>query len=234
MLLSAILYLALTPQSSSAGTFSEDEIAVYRVILNNYAVTRKLAGARLNLSTRAGLINDRAKECLEAIKAQKPKSNRARTFLKEHFQSLPYIRLVAARTQLEKIRENDSPRSTSQLVEQSGMLTLSEIWFDSDHCYALLSFTFNCGRRCGHGSTYILKKVKGKWVQMQHVCESWISANPSGTLASSEADAAGADCSAALPSVVIPLTIVPESGAARGWAGHYPGPHSVRWDSAAA
>jgi hypothetical protein len=177
VLFAALLYLFLPPPSPPDKTFSADEAAVYRSFLEKYAATRNLKGAGINLSSRSGPLNERAKECLETVKAEKPKSS-ARPFLKAQFESLPYIMLVNPGQQLEKIKKNDSPRVTSQQMAQSGMLTVSQIWFDKDHHFAVMSFSFYCGRRCGHGSTHIFRKVKGQWVQLEHLCESWISANP--------------------------------------------------------
>jgi hypothetical protein len=52
--------------------------------------------------------------------------------------------------------------------------TLSEIQFDKKHEHAIVSYSFICGRLCGHGGTMQFTKVKGVWTKTGR-CHGWIS-----------------------------------------------------------
>lgn len=56
----------------------------------------------------------------------------------------------------------------------TALFTLSEIIFDKDHKYAVVSFRFHCGMLCGHGGTVVLQK-KGETWKITKTCSNWIS-----------------------------------------------------------
>ena len=57
----------------------------------------------------------------------------------------------------------------------AGQLRLSEVVFDKDHNFAIVSYTFHCGRLCGSGGTILLEKKNHKWVRSEEGCGTWIS-----------------------------------------------------------
>jgi len=57
----------------------------------------------------------------------------------------------------------------------SAILTFSEIAFDKQHRTAAFSYSFVCGRLCGHGGLVIYELQNGKWSRSKRDCASWIS-----------------------------------------------------------
>jgi hypothetical protein len=57
----------------------------------------------------------------------------------------------------------------------NGLMTLSVISFNEAHNTAMLTFSFVCGRLCGHGGTVMFKKTSKGWVQSKEPCSSWMS-----------------------------------------------------------
>lgn len=94
------------------------------------------------------------------------------------------VRLVDPDEQEKKVQQNDPSNTMSQgqsvapAVESafaSALLTLSEVAFDKDRRYAVMTFTFRCGRKCGHGATLVFEKRSGQWKESKRECSSWIS-----------------------------------------------------------
>jgi hypothetical protein len=92
--------------------------------------------------------------------------------------------LVDAEQQNAQIRKNDPSRTMAggkpvkdavSAAFASGLLELSEIAFDKEHHYAVMSFRFVCGGLCGHGATLVLEKVEDKWKPTKRSCHEWIS-----------------------------------------------------------
>jgi hypothetical protein len=54
-----------------------------------------------------------------------------------------------------------------------GLLTLSEIAFDSDHLRAIVTYDFNCGGLCGHGKMLALTKSGEEW-KISKICVRWM------------------------------------------------------------
>jgi hypothetical protein len=83
------------------------------------------------------------------------------------------------------IRENgpqtiirEGRKSVEEAVEAvfiSGVLSLSEIAFDKTHKYAIMSFSFACGRLCGHGETIVFEEAGGEWQETKRAYGFWIS-----------------------------------------------------------
>jgi hypothetical protein len=63
--------------------------------------------------------------------------------------------------------------SAVQKAVNAGLLTLSEVVFDSHHQLAALNFGFICGSLCGHGGTVIFRLHQGKWVRSKRSCGGW-------------------------------------------------------------
>jgi hypothetical protein len=56
----------------------------------------------------------------------------------------------------------------------TGLLSVSEVAFDKDHLHAVMTFSFVCGRMCGHRETIVFEKKDGEWKRSKQ-CRSWIS-----------------------------------------------------------
>ena len=69
-------------------------------------------------------------------------------------------------------RKEDLDNAVQKAVD-AGVLTLSEVVFDSHHHLAALNFGFRCGRLCGSGSTVIFELHQGKWIRSKRSCGGW-------------------------------------------------------------
>ncbi|MFL6439834.1 MAG: hypothetical protein ACJ71Q_19835 [Terriglobales bacterium] len=99
---------------------------------------------------------------------------------------LPFV-LVDPNRQAEEVKRNDPQNLVLQggatedqvgkAVDEAfrtGLLTLSEIAFDIDRHQAVVSYSFWCGRLCGHGALLRLTKNGTKW-KIAKRCVDWVS-----------------------------------------------------------
>src|SRR5215469_3468188 len=178
----------------SKEALTDEQLAVYRVVLNNYM---KDSHDRLNLSNRtyplelAGPFFD--KECVQGIKLEAGDNSVPVVHAFSSTTSLSAdVVLVDPKMQEAKVEQNDpqnlmkkaiderEPLTKEQLnksVEQAfttGLFSLSEIAFDKGHRLAIVSYSLVCGRLCGHGNMLILEKIGEGW-KVKTTCGSWIS-----------------------------------------------------------
>ena len=73
----------------------------------------------------------------------------------------------------EKVTDEQVDQSVKQAVE-TGLFTLSEIFFDKEHRRAVVAYSFVCGMLCGNGNTLVLKKV-GQYWRVTRRCGGWVS-----------------------------------------------------------
>ena len=66
-------------------------------------------------------------------------------------------------------RKEDLDNAVQKAIE-AGLLTLSEVVFDSHHQLAALNFSFRCGKLCGHSGTVIFELHQGKWIRSKRSC----------------------------------------------------------------
>jgi hypothetical protein len=94
------------------------------------------------------------------------------------------MRLVDPQKQTKTVRSNDPSKTihkgkpVEDAVENAfstALFSMSEIAFDREHRFAVVSYRFWCGSLCGNGSTLVFKKVKGEWRNANRHCGGWIS-----------------------------------------------------------
>jgi len=94
------------------------------------------------------------------------------------------MRLVDASKQAIIVASNDPDRTMGkgESVEDAvngafatGLFSVSEIVFDSEHQHALVSYRFWCGSLCGSGATLVFEKVDGEWRSTDRMCGGWVS-----------------------------------------------------------
>jgi hypothetical protein len=182
-----------TPKAKvSADHLTDEQVAVYRAVLDNYSNGSKAALNVADTTDTLDLSED--KDCLKGIDLEPSKTstlavhrldNRVTNMKKN-------IVLVDAEPQQKKIEENDPQKLVTRAIDGgetvtekqlndsinqafgTGLFTFSEIAFDRRHQHAVLAYSFVCGGLCGHGNTIVLRKVGGKWKQSK-TCRSWIS-----------------------------------------------------------
>ncbi len=166
-----------------------EQVAVYRTFLATY---NNGSGSTLNLGDRTTPFNfsspredPYAGRCLEGITlAHAEDAVKVVHRIKPGMFDGNTVRLVDAEKQHRIIREHDphfragQERPLEEAVGDafaSGLLQLSEIVFDPNHQYAVMSFSFVCGGLCGHGGVIVFQKVDGAWKQLHRECVAWVS-----------------------------------------------------------
>jgi len=188
-LLSPPVTVSADRPTKSATPLSEDEIAIYKAVLWQYASDESRS---LNVSSKTypldpeshmnGLRNG---ECLKGIQLDNLAA------ISHTYHELPpevlsgkNMRLVDPEKQAKIVKSNDPDRtmakgkSVDNAVKDAfatGLFSISEIAFDKDHRYAAVSYSFWCGGLCGHGSTLVFQKAGSEWKKMERNCGGWIS-----------------------------------------------------------
>ncbi len=193
-----ILVIGLSSSSASSTNnkpvkvmtpLSADEVAIYRAVLQQYSSNE---GGNLQVSATTYPLNPEsptsglaAPDCLRGIQLENLSS------VSHSFHELPPdvlpgkgMMLVDPKKQSKIVRSND-PSNTireGKPVENAvkdafatALFSMSEIAFDKEHHYAVVSFHFWCGSLCGNGSTIVFEKVDGIWRNAKRSCGGWVS-----------------------------------------------------------
>ena len=168
---------------------SADEVSIYNAVLRHYGGDKDTA---LNVSqTTYPLDPDspmdglKGAECLKGIHLENI------AVVPHSFHELPpdvlpgkKMKLVDPRKQTTIVRSNDPSKTIRkgkpvgdalESAYSTALFSMSEIGFDKDHRFAVVSYRFWCGSLCGNGSTLVFEKVKGEWRNANRNCGSWIS-----------------------------------------------------------
>ncbi len=163
-----------------------EQLAVYRVVLHGWMdaelQTINLAVETVPLET-SGPTGD--EDCEKGLDLEPASPGVVHRFRQEDLPQLGRgkIGLVDAEKQRKEVADND-PEKTIQRglsIEDAvrngfahGLVTLSEIRFDKEHKFAVVSYSFVCGSLCGNGGTMVLEKRDGAWTRKSR-CRDWIS-----------------------------------------------------------
>jgi hypothetical protein len=181
------------PPTLSKDPLTADQIAIYRTFLENYGG----APAPLHVANRTEALpideSDHSSEgdsddpCLKNLKKLKLVNEKdVGTIVHTLDPSLAIkdrVVLVDPDIQEIQVKANDPSKTmkegktSDEAVNQAfatGLLTMSEIVFDQHHRAALMSFSFWCGRSCGHVAVFLFKKTGKKW-KMSKPCAFGIS-----------------------------------------------------------
>jgi hypothetical protein len=94
------------------------------------------------------------------------------------------MRLVDPDRQVAIVRSNDpdktirAGKTVADAVRDAysaGLFSMSEIAFDKERRYALISYSYWCGALCGSGATLLFEKIGDKWMNTGRNCGGWIS-----------------------------------------------------------
>jgi hypothetical protein len=175
------------PKMSTA-RLSEDEITIYRAVLQNYGGNEAPA---LNVALRTypfepnSLPASISDGCIKGIKLDNLAA------IQHSFHILTpsvllgeNLRLVDPEKQNKIVRDNDpgntigEGKSVEDAVNNAfslALFSMSEIGFDKDHHFAVVSYSFYCGSLCGNGSTLVFEKIKSEWKLTDRNCGRWVS-----------------------------------------------------------
>jgi hypothetical protein len=170
----------------SKDPLTAEQIAVYQAFLRSY---NNGSDASLNLANKTVPLDlsdlPADSPCLKGIKLENVQAARLNTHLLDASLAVKgRVALVDPEQQRDKVKSNDPHKTMPEgksaedavaAAFASGLLTLSEVVFDKDHHWAVMSFGFYCGRLCGHGGTIVLQKVGQEWKVTARHCDEWIS-----------------------------------------------------------
>jgi len=171
-----------SPPKLSTNPLTKDQIAVYRAFLADY-----------NSGSKSPLNVANITDPFDSNTDSDEKSGRdscLRAF--PHHISASEVHLLPGEFASAKIRLVDptkhkfadpgdyihSPQDVDSAVEAGfahGLMTLSEVVFDTPHGFAAFSYSFTCGRLCGNGGTVIYQLRRGRWERSARRCSSWMS-----------------------------------------------------------
>jgi len=196
-LLTFVLVIGLAYTSTSAMSdkpvkvttpLSANEVAIYNAVLRQYSDNKDIA---LNVSQTTYPLDPNSPmeslqaDCLKGIHLENLAAV-AHSFHQLPADVLPGkgMKLVDPKKQTRIVHSND-PSNTipkgkpvKDAVENAfstALFSISEIAFDKDREFAVVSYRFWCGSLCGNGSTLVFQKIKGEWRNAKRNCGSWIS-----------------------------------------------------------
>jgi len=173
----------------AATPLSVDEVAIYKSVLQQFG-SRKSEGLHVSSTTyplnpdspMSGL---KAHDCLQGIDLENIAS------VSHSFHDLPPdvlagngMTLVDPKKQAKIVHSNDPSdtipkgKSVQDSVDDAfstALFSMSEIAFDKEHQFAVVSYHFWCGSLCGNGSTIVFEKINGVWQNANRNCGGWIS-----------------------------------------------------------
>jgi hypothetical protein len=180
----------------SKDPLTAEQIAVYRAMLETYTKGDKDSALNIaNVTDPFTMNGEFTGSCPKDSNDAEPASSQEPQVIHRLDPAVALsskMVLVDPDQQVELIRKNDPQHliinsikdqqtPTDSDLDQSlktafstGLFTFSEIVFNKQHTRAILSYSFSCGRLCGHGNFVVLKKAHGKW-KVGKVCGGWIS-----------------------------------------------------------
>lgn len=87
----------------------------------------------------------------------------------------PQANMEAADFQLCTARLLPMSRRTRSWIDEQGMLTLSEPYFNAARDQALMAYGWQCGGTCGHGAVLWVERVQGGHWRIKQAHQTWIS-----------------------------------------------------------
>ncbi len=168
---------------------SADEVEIYRAVLDQYSSHE---AASLNVSIATYPLNPASPtsglggpDCLKGIGLESLQD------VSHSFHELTpdvltgkKMTLVDPKRQAKIVHSNDPSntirkgQSVKNAVEDAfgtALFSMSEIAFDKEHHFGVVSYHFWCGSLCGNGSTIVFEKVDGVWKNANRNCGGWIS-----------------------------------------------------------
>ncbi len=158
----------------SSTAFTLEQIAVYQAFLSDYRrgdnrKTINVAEVTETLQPDEGDYSG----CMKGF----PKSTPAKGARRLTLDFAEQNHLLIVDPKVHKVEDPEDVMRTGQSVEsavesgfKSGLLTLSEIIFDTNRKRAALHYSFICGRLCAHFETVVYEKRHGIWRPSKNSC----------------------------------------------------------------
>jgi hypothetical protein len=171
----------------SQNPLTAEQLAVYRAVLSDW-MAREMPALNLSVQTvpleSTGPSGD--EDCAKGLDLEPAAPNLVHRF---RAQDLPQLGSDITYTLVdpdrgEKEAQDNDPEKTigkGRSIEDAvrigfahGLATLSEIRFDRQHQFAIVSYSFFCGSLCGNGGTVVMERKDGTWRRKSR-CHDWIS-----------------------------------------------------------
>jgi hypothetical protein len=177
------------PPAKSTAPLSADEVAIYRAVLRHYvpqgAASLNVSEATYPLDPINSMNHLSKEECLKGIElANLDETAHSFHDLTPEILSGKNMRLVDSSKQRKIVMANDPDKtmregkSVGNAVSDAfstALFSMSEIAFDKQHRYAVVSYRFWCGSLCGNGSTLVFENFGGEWRKTDRICGGWVS-----------------------------------------------------------
>src|ERR1700722_6671234 len=170
-------------------TLSADEVAIYKAVLQHYSscgtANLQVAVATYPLNPDSPTSGLAAPDCLKGIQLENLSA------VSHSFHELPpdvltgkSMTLVDPKKQAKIVYSNDPSKTIREgmPVENAvkdafatALFSMSEIAFDKEHHFAVVSYHFWCGSLCGNGSTIVFERANGAWTNAHRNCGGWVS-----------------------------------------------------------
>jgi hypothetical protein len=129
-----------------------------------------------------GFNEDSAASCLKEIRIPASVSRQTHALDSSIVPDGFKVHFVSARDTERTLRDPGNAIGRGESVDDAvergiaaGVMTLSEIVFNTPHTRAVMSYSFHCGRLCGNGGAVLFVNHQGKWVRAKQVCGGWVS-----------------------------------------------------------
>jgi hypothetical protein len=178
-----ILPISLLGQASpklliSNTPLTTDQIAIYRIFLFSYDPGLETPINVADTTSEFSPESNDLKSCLKEFDS--PVSPQKLHRFTAEFSDFQNIHLIDPNTH--KISDPEIAIKRGESIDQAvkagveaGVLTLSEVIFDSTHHFAAFSYSFRCGVLCGSGGTVVYEFNNGKWIKSKRFCSLWMS-----------------------------------------------------------
>ena len=155
---------------------SADEVAIYKAVLQQYG------SKNLNVSNTTYPLNP-SDNCSNIQLENLATTSHSVHDLPPEVLAGDEMVLVDPKKQAKNVRSNDpsdtirkgkSVRNAVTDAFGTALFSMSEIAFDKEHHFAVVSYHFWCGSLCRNGSTIVFEKINGVW-EKNRTCDGWIS-----------------------------------------------------------
>lgn len=158
----------------------DQKLEIYRAFTAAYGEGNPINLARI--ARRFDARNEDVLACAPTVLVTTAISRRFRTvrFMQSDFDD-PTVRVVDPGVQRALVHAYDPNTSIAAGVEvgealsrayEVGLLEVSDVGVDLTGRRALLTYSFTCGRLCGHSGTAILERRGGRWIRAEQNCGS--------------------------------------------------------------
>ncbi len=151
---------------------SKEEIAIYRILLEDYLAQIHKAKGTLRLANQT-------EPFVQIDNCSFEFNSELRGSLRERGKGIIFEKPKDSPSTVHQLSDSVISGLSSILVEpdrankqtsDNGLFILSEIVFDKRQEHALVSYEFYKGSLSAHGQTMIFKKVEGKWKNYLMIC----------------------------------------------------------------